>query len=132
MRATLRVIVACSDFFGHVYPGIALALALRDRGNEVLVQTSGRSRDVVEEMGFRWALSEELVPALDETWVEWAVEGAQSLIPVVEDFRPEVVVSDIAAATPPLAAEAVGVKHATLIPFVYPLDSPGLPAYPLG
>src|SRR5215211_3581022 len=132
MSATLRVMVACSDFFGHVYPGIALARALRDRGNEVLVQTSGRSRDAVEDMGFRWAPSEELVPALDETWVEWAVGGAQSLIPVVEDFRPDVVVSDIAAATPPLAAEAAGARRATLIPFDYPLDSPGLPAYPLG
>jgi UDP:flavonoid glycosyltransferase YjiC (YdhE family) len=132
MSATLRVMVACSDFFGHVYPGIALALALRDQGCEVLVQTSGRSRDTVEEMGFRWALSEELVPALDEAWIEWAVRGARSLIPVVEDFRADVVVSDIAAATPPLAAETAGIKHATLIPFVYPLDSPGLPAYPLG
>jgi UDP:flavonoid glycosyltransferase YjiC (YdhE family) len=132
MSATLRVTVACSDFSGHAYPGIALARALRDRGNEVLVQTSGGWRDAVEGMGLRWAASEELVPALDETWVEWAIRGAQSLIPVVEDFRPDVVVSDTAAATPPLAAEAAGVKRATLIPHVYPLDSPGSPAFPLG
>jgi UDP:flavonoid glycosyltransferase YjiC (YdhE family) len=132
MGATLRVMVACAEFAGNVYPGIALARALRTRGNEVLVQTCGRWRDAVEEMGLRCATSEELVPPLDEAWVQWAVGSAQSLIPVIEDFRPDVVVSDIVAATPPLAAEAAGVKRATLMPHVYPLHSPGLPAFPLG
>jgi UDP:flavonoid glycosyltransferase YjiC (YdhE family) len=132
MGATLRVMVACAEFAGHVYPGIALARALRTRGSEVLVQTCGRWRDAVEEIGLRCAASEELVPALDESWVKWAVGSAQSLIPVIEDFRPDVVVSDIVAATPPLAAEAAAVKYATLMPIVYPLPSPGLPAHPLG
>jgi UDP:flavonoid glycosyltransferase YjiC (YdhE family) len=132
MSATLRVTVACSDFVGHVYPGIALARVLRDRGNDVLVQTSCRWRDAVEAMGLRWAVSQEVVPALDEGWVEWAVGGARSLVPVIEEFRPDVMVSDTAAATPPLAAEAAGVKRATLIPHVYPSDSPGSPAFPLG
>jgi UDP:flavonoid glycosyltransferase YjiC (YdhE family) len=132
MGATLRVMVACAEFAGHVYPGIALARALRTRGGEVLMQTSGRWQDAVEEMGLRCAASEELVPPLDGAWVGWAVASAQSLIPVIEDFRPDVVVSDIVVATPPLAAEAAGVKRATLIPHVYPLHSPGLPAFPLG
>jgi UDP:flavonoid glycosyltransferase YjiC (YdhE family) len=132
MGATLRVMVACAEFAGHVYPGIALARALRTRGCEVLVQTSGRWRDPVEETGLRCAASEELVAPVDGAWVEWAVGVAQSLIPVIEDFRPDVVVSDVVAATPPLAAEVAGVKRATLMPFPYPLDSPGLPAFPLG
>jgi UDP:flavonoid glycosyltransferase YjiC (YdhE family) len=132
MGAPLRVMVACAEFASHVYPGIALAGALRTLGGEVLVQTSAEWRDAVEEMGLRCGESEELVPALDEAWVEWAIGGAQSLIPVIEEFRPDVVVSDTAAATPPLAAEAVGVKRATLMPHVYPLHSPGLPAFPVG
>jgi UDP:flavonoid glycosyltransferase YjiC (YdhE family) len=132
MGATLRVMVACAEFAGHVYPGIALARALRTRGGEVLVQTSGRWRDPVEETGLRCAASKELVAPVDGAWVEWAVGVAQSLIPVIEDFRPDVVVSDIVTATPPLAAEVAGVKSATLMPFPYPLDSPGLPAFPLG
>jgi len=132
MGATLRVMVACAEFAGHVYPAIALARALRTRGCEVLVQTCGRFRDAVEEMELRCAASEELFPAQDGAWVDRAVRSAQSLIPVIEDFRPDVVVSDVVVATPPLAAEAVGVKHATLMPTVYPLPSPGLPAHPLG
>ena len=128
----MRVMVVCAEFASHVYPGVALAHALRARGGEVLVHTSGRWRDAVDEMGLRCAESEELVPPLDGAWVEWAVGGAQRLIPVIEDFRPDVVVSDTAAATPPLAAEAAGVKPATLMPHVYLLDSPGLPAFPLG
>jgi UDP:flavonoid glycosyltransferase YjiC (YdhE family) len=132
MGATLRVMVACAEFAGHVYPGIALARALRTRGAEVLVQTCGRWRDAVEEIGLRCAASEELVPPLDGAWAEWAVGSAQSLIPVIEDFRPDLVVSDIVAASPPLAAEAAGVKRATLMPHVYPQHPPGLPAFPLG
>jgi UDP:flavonoid glycosyltransferase YjiC (YdhE family) len=132
MGTRLRVMVACAEFTSHVYPGIALARALRGRGGEVLVHTSGRWRDAIEEIGLRCAASEELVPPLDGAWVEWAVGGAQRLIPVIEDFGPDVVVSDTAAATPPLAAEAAGVKPATLMTHVYLLDSPGLPAFPLG
>jgi UDP:flavonoid glycosyltransferase YjiC (YdhE family) len=48
------------------------------------------------------------------------------------DQRPDAVVSDLFTLAPSMAAEAAGVRRATLIPHPYPVHEPGLPFYPLG
>ena len=50
----------------------------------------------------------------------------------MEEFEPDLVVSDILTLAPTLAAEVAGVPHATLIPHVYPVQQPGMPLYSLG
>ena len=50
----------------------------------------------------------------------------------MEEFEPDLVVSDILTLAPTLAAEVAGVPHATLIPHVYPVQEPGQPIYSLG
>jgi UDP:flavonoid glycosyltransferase YjiC (YdhE family) len=50
----------------------------------------------------------------------------------MDEFEPDLVVSDILTLAPTLAAEVAGVPHATLIPHVYPVQQPGMPLYSLG
>ncbi len=61
-----------------------------------------------------------------------AAEAARGLLPLLEEMRPEVVVSDILTLAPTLAAELAGIPRATLIPHIYPVVEPGLPFFAIG
>jgi UDP:flavonoid glycosyltransferase YjiC (YdhE family) len=50
----------------------------------------------------------------------------------LEDVQPDVVVSDMATAAPPLAAELAGARTASVVALVYPVEQAGLPPYPWG
>lgn len=133
MSERLRVLVAATDFAGHAFPEIALARALHERGHEVLVETSERWREAVEELGPRLLASEQLpTVAHHGTFDHSLAEVARERAALLRDLRPDVVVSDIATAAPPLAAEAAGVPWASLVPTVYPLQGTGLPPYGSG
>ncbi len=121
---------------GHAFPAIALARALRGRGHEVLVETWERWREAVEGEGIAFTAAEEYTtfPPRREEPGGWrsAADAAIALLPLMEEFRPDVVVSDILTLAPALAAERAGVKRATLIPHVYPVHEPGLPFFAFG
>jgi len=118
---------------GHTFPVLSLARALRARGHDVLVETPEQWRGAVEELGLRFGPAEESItfaglshggdrgPTLPE--------AARSRLPMLGDFRPDVVVSDVLTLAPALAAEAAGVRHATLIPHLYPVSESGMPLY---
>ena len=55
-----------------------------------------------------------------------------ALAPLLEELRPDAVVSDILTLAPALAAEVAGVPRATLIPHIYPVHEPGLPFFAVG
>ena len=59
-------------------------------------------------------------------------EAALALLPAIERMEPRVVVSDVLTLAPSLAAEAAGVRRATLVPHVWPVHEPGLPFFALG
>jgi UDP:flavonoid glycosyltransferase YjiC (YdhE family) len=61
-----------------------------------------------------------------------AAEAARALLPLLEEMRPHVAVSDILTLAPALAAERAGVPLATLIPHIYPVVEPGLPFFAIG
>jgi UDP:flavonoid glycosyltransferase YjiC (YdhE family) len=134
--AHLRVMIGAVGWAGHLFPAIALARELRRRGHEVLLETFGRWRSVVEEMGITFAAADEQIvfgglldgihggPTL--------AEATRSLIPTIAEFRPDVLISDLFTLTPALAAEAEGVPRATLIPHPYPITPPGLPFFTWG
>jgi MGT family glycosyltransferase len=131
-----RLMVAAFGDAGHAFPAIALARALRGRGHEVLVETWERWRDAVEGEGLGFTAAEEykVFPPPDPASGAWAsaADAATALLPPMEDFRPDVVVSDILTLAPALAAERAGCKRATLIPHVYPVHEPGLPFFAFG
>lgn len=134
MSDRLRIIVAAIGWTGHAFPAIALGRELHRRGHAVTVETFERWRAVVEELGPRFVAAPERIrfAAADGANGPTLAEAARELDPVLEEVRPRVVVSDLFALAPALAAEVAGVRRATLIPHPYPAQEPGLPLYPLG
>ncbi|HEX6228479.1 MAG TPA: nucleotide disphospho-sugar-binding domain-containing protein [Solirubrobacterales bacterium] len=131
-----RFLVAAFGDPGHVFPAIALGRALAGRGHEVTIETWEERRAAVEGAGLGFAAAEEyrMFPPPDPHSLEGAhaAEAARALVPLLEELRPEVVVSDILTLAPTLAAEVTGIPLATLIPHVYPVVEPGLPFFAVG
>ncbi len=134
--SSLRVLVAAFGDAGHAFPAISLGRALAARGHEVVVETWEERRAAVEGAGLRFAAAEEYrmfpppEPGSDDG--RHAAEAARALLPLLEDLRPHVAVSDILTLAPALAAERAGVPLATLIPHIYPVVEPGLPFFAIG
>ncbi len=130
-----RFLVAAFGDAGHAFPAIALARALAGRGHEAVVETWDHWRDAVEEAGLGFTAAEEYKtfppppPGSDGASV---ADAALALVPMLEEERFDVVVSDILTLAPALAAERVGLRRATLIPHVYPVHEPGLPFFAIG
>jgi MGT family glycosyltransferase len=133
---SLKLVVAAFGDPGHAFPAIALARALRARGHEVLVETWDRWREDVEAEGLGFTAAQEYTvyppPGPDTPDGQTAASAARALARLMDEFRPDLVVSDILTLAPTLAAEVAGVPHATLIPHVYPVQEPGMPLYSLG
>ena len=132
----LRLLVAAFGDPGHAFPAIALARELGRRGHDVLVETWERWREAVEGEGLAFTGAQEYTvyppPGPDTPDGQTAAAAATALARLMEEFEPDLVVSDILTLAPTLAAEVAGVPHATLIPHVYPVQQPGMPLYSLG
>jgi UDP:flavonoid glycosyltransferase YjiC (YdhE family) len=132
----LRLLVAAFGDPGHAFPAIALARELVGRGHEVLVETWERWREPIEAEGLAFTAAQEYTvyppPGPDTPDGQTAAAAARALARLMQDFEPDLVVSDILTQAPTLAAEVAGVPHATLIPHVYPVQEPGMPMYSLG
>jgi MGT family glycosyltransferase len=119
-----------------VFPAIALGKALAARGHEVVIETWEERRAAVEGEGLGFAAAEEYrmfpPPDPDSEEGQHAAEAAKALLPLLEDFQPHVVVSDILTLAPTLAAERAGIPLATLIPHIYPVVEPGSPFFAIG
>jgi MGT family glycosyltransferase len=130
------VLVAAFGDPGHVFPAISLGRALAGRGHEVVVETWEERRGAVEGAGLGFAAAEEYKmfppPEPDSADGQHAAEAARGLLPLLEEMRPHVAVSDILTLAPALAAERAGVPLATLIPHIYPVVEPGLPFFAIG
>lgn len=59
-------------------------------------------------------------------------DAAIALMPLLEEFVPDVVVNDILTVAPALAAEKHGCHWATLIPHIYPVQGEGMPLFAIG
>jgi MGT family glycosyltransferase len=135
MSRRLRLLIAAFGDAGHAFPAIALARELARRGHEVVVETWERWRGPVEALGLGFTAAEEykvFPPPPPGSEGPTAAAAARSLMPFIDQMRPDVVVSDILTLAPALAAEAAGVRRATLIPHVYPVQEDGLPFFGFG
>ena len=101
-----------------------------------MVETWEERRAAVEGAGLGFAAAEEYrmfpPPEPDSDDGQHAAEAARALLPLLEELRPHVAVSDILTLAPALAAERAGVPLATLIPHIYPVVEPGLPFFAIG
>src|SRR4029077_10720965 len=132
----MRFLVAAFGDAGHVFPAIALGRALAGRGHEVKIETWEERRAAVEGAGLDFVGAEDyrMFPPPDPDSPEGAhaAEAARALLPLLEEMRPDAVVSDILTLAPTLAAELAGIPLATLIPHIYPVVEPGLPFFAIG
>ena len=130
-----RFLVAAFGDAGHAFPAIGLALALAERGHDVLVETWEEWREVVEGAGLAFTAAQEyetFPPAPGGNGNPTAAQAALALVPMLEREDFDLVISDILTLAPALAAERVGLRTATLIPHVYPVHEPGLPFFAFG
>ena len=136
MRDRLRLLVAAFGDPGHCFPAFSLARALADRGHEVMVESWEQWRDAVGELGLEFVAAQEYTvyppPGADTPEGKTLGDAAAALAEMLEDFRPDAVVSDILTQAPMLAAEVAGVPRATLIPHVFPVQEPGMPLFSIG
>ena len=132
----MRVMVSAGFGEGHAFPALALARELGARGHRVLVELSERWRETVTGLGM------EFTPAVDyvafpaaapaDAGQATVIETVEGLRPVLERFSPDLVVADMVAPAPGLAAELTRVSWASLIPLVYPVQGRGLPPFEQG
>ncbi len=132
-EAPLRCIVAAFGDPGHVFPAVSLARALSERGHEVIVETWPQWKEAVEGAGLAFTGADEYqVFPPPQSGSPGGGDAALALMPLLEDFRPDVVVNDILTLAPALAAEKYGCRRATLVPHVYPVSNPGMPMFSTG
>lgn len=129
----MRCLVAAFGDPGHVFPAISLSRALRVRGHEVLLETWPQWEQAVTDAGllFRSAEEHQVFPP-PRNGRPGSGQAALALMPLLEEFSPDVVVNDVLTVAPALAAEAYGVTRATLIPHIYPVTPKGLPLFAIG
>ena len=132
----LRLVVAAFGDPGHAFPAIALARELHGRGHEVVIETWEHWREAVEGSGLTFRGAQEYTvfppPGPDAPAGRTVADAALALAALMDEWQPDLVVSDILTVAPTLAAEVAGVPHATLIPHVYPVQEDGQPVYSLG
>jgi UDP:flavonoid glycosyltransferase YjiC (YdhE family)/GrpB-like predicted nucleotidyltransferase (UPF0157 family) len=121
---------------GHAFPMLALGARLAASGYEVLFQTWRKWQLDVEAAGMTFTAAPEyqVFPTMERPLrpYEAAARAAAETVPVVEAFRPGACVSDILTIAPALAAEACGVRVATLVPHLHPDAALGHPPWSLG
>lgn len=130
---TLRCLVAAFGDPGHVFPALALSRALKERGHEVILETWPEWKALVEAEGVGFAAADayQVFPP-PEAGQAGGGESALALMPLLEEFRPDVVVNDVLTVAPALAAEIHGARRVTLVPHIFPEWAPGMPPFAMG
>ena len=131
-----RFLVAAFGDAGHAFPAIGLARALaaarpRGGGRDLgALARGGRGRGARVHGG--GGVQDLPPPGARRADGPSAADAALALVPLMEEQRFDVVVSDILTLAPALAAERAGLRRATLIPHVYPVHEPGMPFFAFG
>lgn len=130
----MRIVCASLPGPGHAYPMLAVAEALARREHEV-VFVSGREH--AEDAARAGASFLELPSAGGSPFealrpYDDAVAQAEAFRPALAGFAPAAVVADVLTLSPALAAESLGIPHATLVIHGLHLPSRALPPFGWG
>ena len=114
----------------------ALGARLAERGHLVTFETWERWRKHVQAAGMEFIPAPEypVFPTMERPLkpYEAVVRATPTTRDAIAARAPHVVVHDILTLAPAMAAELLEIPHATLIPHLYPVGSPGFPPYSSG
>jgi MGT family glycosyltransferase len=156
-----RFLFTCWPFDGHIVGPMAIAAAARERGHDVAIYTGGAGRATVEREGFEFfpfhAVDEERAyenmrtlesrvqgvgpgggRQLLRTFREWLVETIPNQVadlqPLIEEWKPDVVMTDLSMWAPVVILwEATAVPVAVYQTLMGPLiPGPDAPPWGLG
>ena len=148
-----RVLFCCWPFEGHVFPQLSMALALRERGNEVAFYTGSRLQETIEQEGVRVFPFAKIEPAWlavqererqvggrrqslrveHQAFREWLVETipdqVKDLRSIISEWQADVLVTDASMWGPSLVLnEAVPIPVALASPLITAvIPGPGAP-----
>lgn len=132
----MRVALGSFGEAGHTFPILALAVALRARGHDVMVHTWHRWQPEIEAAGLRFAKAPQYPRDPESGLYLPAYEAVRRAVLDSEqdfrDFAPDVVVSDVLSNTCALIADRIGATNVTLVPHVYPISERGMTPYSSG
>jgi MGT family glycosyltransferase len=141
-----RVLVYTAPGSGHAYPPVATALALRDRGHEVVFRTASGSVEALKRLGLGAAPIDPRIEAERlEDWKARTSTGAlvsacntfakrahyevPHLQAAIEAEHPDLIWVDTNAMGAAVAAEASGLPWAHYMPHPHPGPAPGVPVF---
>jgi MGT family glycosyltransferase len=141
-----RVLVYTSPGSGHVFPPIATAIALQERGHDVTVRTASESVGAIDRLGLAAAPIDPRVEALPledwrartsigalvsacDTFAKRARYEVPSLQAAIEAESPDLIWVDTNAWGAAVVAEASGVPWAHYMPHPHPGPARGVPAF---
>jgi MGT family glycosyltransferase len=141
-----RVLIYTCPGSGHAYPPIATALALRERGHEVMVHVESASVGTLERLGLTASPIDPRIEAVPlEDWKARTPMGAlvsafktferraryevPDLRAAIEAERPDLIWADVVALGAARAAEASGLPWAHFLPSPYASPAPGVPSF---
>ncbi|HEV7482299.1 MAG TPA: hypothetical protein VGO13_04300 [Solirubrobacterales bacterium] len=141
-----RVLVYTSPGSGHVYPPIATAIALRERGHDVSVHAESGSAEAIDRLGLSAAPIDSRIEALPledwrtrtsigalvsacDTFAKRARYEGPYLRAAIEAGRPDLIWVDTNAWGAAVVAEASGVPWAHYMPHPHPGPARGVPAF---
>jgi MGT family glycosyltransferase len=141
-----RVLIYTCPGSGHVYPPIATAITLRDRGHEVVVRTASASVEAIQRLGLAAAAIDPRIEAIAledwkartsigalisacETFVKRARYEVPDMQAAIEAERPDLIWVDTNATGAATAAEASGVPWAHYMPHPHPAPARGVPVF---
>ncbi|HXS33393.1 MAG TPA: nucleotide disphospho-sugar-binding domain-containing protein [Solirubrobacterales bacterium] len=131
---------------GHAFPPTPTAVALRDRGHDVIVRTASASVDAIGRLGLDAASIDpriEAIPLEDwkartsigalvsacETFAKRARYEVPDLQAAIEAERPDLIWVDTNATGAAVAAEASGLPWAHYMPYPHPAPARGVPSF---
>jgi UDP:flavonoid glycosyltransferase YjiC (YdhE family) len=141
-----RVLIYTSPGSGHVYPPIATAIALRERGHDVSVRTASGSVGAIDRIGPSAAPIDPRIEALPledwrtrtpigalvsacDTFAKRARYEVPCLQAAIEAERPDLIWVDTNAWGAAVAAEASGLPWAHYMPHPHPGPARGVPSF---
>jgi MGT family glycosyltransferase len=140
------VLIYTSPARGHLYPMMDVALALRERGHRVVVQTLAGEEGHLRAAGVEHRSIDPRIEALRledyragnplaqlrrtfDTWLERAAFEVEDLRASTAQLRPELLVVDANTWGAAAFAEAGQIPWAMFLPYVLPVSSRDVPAY---